>query len=56
MTTEQEKKLYEIGKKIQELFPDMYGNVFFRFNITPNRKQINMNYGVEESKILDPNQ
>lgn len=52
MTKEQEKKLAEIGCQIQKLFPDMYGKVFFRFNLIPGRKDCNMNYGVEESKII----
>ena len=52
MTKEQEKKLAEIGEQIQKLFPDMYGKVFFRFNLIPGRKDVNFNYGVEESKII----
>lgn len=54
-TPEQDKKLAEIGKQISDLFPDMYGKVYFRFNIKPDRADINMNYGVEMSKILKPN-
>lgn len=52
MTKEQDKKLAEIGKQIQDIFPDMYGKVYFRFNLIPGRKDVNMNYGVEESKII----
>ena len=49
---DQDRKLAEIGGQIQRIFPDMYGNVFFKFNLKPGRKDVNMNYGVEMSKIL----
>ncbi len=52
MTLEQNRKLAEIGCQIQKMFPDMHGNVFFRFNLKPGRKDVSMNYGVEESKII----
>ncbi len=52
MTPEQDKKLAEIGVQIQKLFPGMYGKVFFKFNLIPGRKDVNFNYGVEESKII----
>lgn len=52
MTKDQEKKLAEIGSQIQKLFPNMYGNVYFRFNLIPDRKDVNFNYGVEMSKII----
>lgn len=52
MTPEQAKKLAEIGEQLQKMFPDMYGNVYFRYNLIPGRKDVNMNYGVEESKII----
>ena len=52
MTKEQEKQLAEIGEQIQKIFPDMYGKVYFRFNLIPGRKDVNFNYGVEESKII----
>ena len=52
MTKDQEKKLAEIGCQIQKIFPDMYGKVFFRFNLIPGRKDVNFNYGMEESKII----
>lgn len=55
MTKEQKKQLAElakIGEQIQKIFPDMYGKVYFRFNLIPGRKDVNMNYGVEESKII----
>ncbi|MBE3141164.1 MAG: hypothetical protein IMZ53_11375 [Thermoplasmata archaeon] len=52
MTKEQEIKLEEIGQQIRKLFPDMYGKVHFQFNVNPIRKEVNMNYGVEQSKIL----
>ncbi|KKL46262.1 hypothetical protein LCGC14_2347350 [marine sediment metagenome] len=55
MTTEQDKKLADIGKQITDLFPDMYGKVYFSFNLKPGRETVNMNYGVEMSKILNPN-
>lgn len=51
-TDEQEKKLAEIGEQVQKLFPKMYGNVYFRFNLIPGRQDVNMNYGVEMSKII----
>ncbi len=54
MTPEQDKKLAEIGKQIADLFPDMYGKVYFQFNLKPGREDVNMNYGVEMSKILKP--
>lgn len=52
LTDEQDKKLAEIGIQLQELFPNMYGNVFFRYNLIPGRKDVNMNYGFERSKII----
>ena len=52
MTPEQDKKLAEIGEQIFKIFPKMYGKVFFRFNLIPGRKDVNFNYGVEESKII----
>lgn len=54
LTPEQEKQLNEIGQKIHGMFPDMHGNVFFRFNVVPGRKQVNVNIGTEESRILNP--
>lgn len=53
MTQEQDKKLAEIGRQIADLFPDMYGKVYFQFNLKPGREDVNMNYGVEMSKILN---
>lgn len=57
MTPEQKKQLAEIGKKVRELFPDMYGWV--RFNLNPSRKSVNVNIAdtieVEQSLKLDPN-
>ena len=55
MTPEQDRKLAEIGKQIAGLFPDMYGKVYFQFNLKPGREDVNMNYGVEMLKILKPN-
>ncbi len=55
MTAEQDKKLADIGKQIADLFPDMYGKVYFSFNLKPGRPDVNLNYGVEMSKILKPN-
>jgi hypothetical protein len=52
MTKEQEIELEKIGQTIRRLFPDMYGKVHFQFNVNPTRKEVNMNYGVEQSKIL----
>ncbi len=52
MTPDQEKKLAEIGSQIQKLFPDMHGKVYFKFNLVPSKKDCNMNYGVEMSKII----
>ena len=52
MTSEQEKKLADIGIQIQKIFPDTHGNVYFRFNLQPGRKNVNMNFGVEQSKVL----
>lgn len=52
MTKEQFEKLRIVGEQIQEIFPDMYGKVYFRFNLKPGRKDVNMNYGIEESKII----
>ena len=48
MTQEQLEKLRIIGKKIQEICPDMYGSI--RFNLKPGREAVNVNF--EESKIL----
>ena len=48
MTKEQLDKLHLIGKKIQEVCPDMYGSI--RFNLKPGREDVNVNF--EESKIL----
>lgn len=56
MTPEQDKKLAEIGKQIAALLPEMYGKVYFQFNLRPGREGVNMNYGVEMSKILKPNE
>lgn len=52
-TCEQDVKLAEIGEQIRRLFPDMYGKVYFQFNLKPGQKCVNMNYGVEMSKILE---
>jgi hypothetical protein len=52
MNAEQTKQLVEIGKLIRAIFPDMYGNVYFRFNLNPDKKVINMNYGFEQSTII----
>jgi len=54
MTNEQREKLTEIGKQIREVFPDVIGNVFCRFNLHPDRKDVNMNIGFEQSIILKP--
>ncbi len=53
ITSEDEKKLIEIGKRIYRVFPNMFGNIFFRFNLRPGRKGVNMNYGFDNSKILE---
>ena len=54
MTKEQLEKLHIIGKKIQEICPDMYGSI--KFNLRPGRESVNVNFVIEESKILtDPN-
>lgn len=52
MTEKQDRRLDEIGQELLKLFPRMHGNVYFRFNLKPGRKEVNMNYGTEESKIL----
>lgn len=52
MTKEQEEKLERLGREISEIFPRTYGKVYFQFNLQPNRREINMNYGVEMTKIL----
>lgn len=48
MTKEQLEKLHDIGKRIQEICPDMHGSI--RFNLKPGRDVVNIN--IEESKIL----
>ncbi len=58
ITPEQRNQLREVGKKICRIFPNMFGNVFFRFNLRPGRKDINVNVGLDESYIIkdeDPN-
>lgn len=52
ITLEEKKQLAEIGKKIYRIFPNMFGNIFFRFNLKPGRKDVNMNYGFEGSEII----
>jgi len=52
MTPKQDEQLVEIGKLLLALFPSMHGNVWFRFNLNPDKKYVNMNYGNEESVIL----
>lgn len=48
MTSEQDKRLHEIGKMLQTLLPDFYGSI--KFNLQPPREDVFIN--VEESKIL----
>ena len=45
---ELEKKLYDIGKQIHEIFPEVHGSI--RFNLKPGREPVNINF--EESKFL----
>lgn len=55
MTPDQKKKLGEIGRELIDLFPSEYGNVSFRFNLNPNRKDVNMNVNTEFSEIIKEN-
>ena len=50
MTREQLEKLHTIGKQIQEICPNMYGSI--KFNLKPGRDSVNVNFVIEESKIL----
>ena len=54
MTQEQLEKLHDIGKQIQKICPEMYGSI--KFNLRPGRDSVNVNFVIEESKILtNPN-
>ena len=49
MTPEQRSKLISIGRQVIKIFPDAFGNIFFKFNLQKGRKNVIMNYGMEES-------
>ena len=49
MTSEQDKKLAEIGRQIQNLLPEMFGSV--RFNLKPGRDYVNIN--LEQGKAFE---
>jgi hypothetical protein len=46
MTPEQKKEVKKIGKQLQDIFPDMFGNI--RFNLAPGRKEVNANITNDE--------
>lgn len=48
MTPEQEKEVITIGRKLQEIFPKMYGSI--KFNLSPERKNVNIN--IAENKCF----
>ena len=50
VTNEQKVELAKIGEKLCQIFPDTYGNI--RFNLHPQRKDVNINYQIEESLII----
>ena len=52
MTDDQEKKLLQIGKLLQLMFPDMHGSV--RFNLIPGQKDVNIN--IEQSIRVKTNE
>ena len=49
-TPEQNKRLKEINKELQKMFPDFYGSV--RFNLNPKVKKFNIN--IAENIIEEP--
>ena len=49
MTPEQRKKLINLGRQAIKIFPNVFGNVFVKFNLQKGRKRVFMNYGIEGS-------
>ena len=50
ITNAQKVELAKIGEVLCRIFPDTYGNI--RFNLHPQRKDVNVNYTIEESLII----
>ena len=55
-TPEQKKSLARIGREIMDMFPDVYGKIWFNFNLKPGRKEVNVNIGNEFSMKIKPNE